>query len=195
MHRRRDGRGIQTADKDDAEGRRKRALDAESEAHPHRGGDPLRRGQGGEGHDRQCGVGGWTGLDEGRGEGVDRVETERGTVWVRGGDLSQSVPLDGGVEGFRDEDGACDGKIILAGDETGAAEVGGCADAFEHRGEGYEGFGVGVREVVRAGGDWLGAGGGEGRGEERDVFFFVVSDVLEIVVVRAAEAGIYEFLF
>ena len=165
MHRRRDGRGIQAADEDDEESRRKRALDAESKGYARGGGDPLRRRQGGEGHDRQCGVGGWAGLDEGRGEGVHRVETERGAVWVRGCDLSQVVPLDGGVEGFGDEDCTCDDKIFLAGDEPGAAEVGGCADALEHRGESDEGFGVGIREVVRAGGDWLSTRGGEGRGE------------------------------
>ena len=69
------------------------------------------------------------------------------------------------MKGFGHEDGACNAKVRLAGDETGTAKVGGCTDALEHRGERDEGFGVSVGEVVRAGRDWLGASGGEGGAE------------------------------
>ncbi len=155
----------------------------------------MGRCQGWECHDWQCGIGGWAGGDEGGGEGVYGVEAERGAVGVRGGDFAEVETLDGGVEGFGDEDGARDAEVFLAGDEAGAAEVGGCADALEDRGECDEGFGVRVREVVGAGCDWFGAGGGECRGEELDVLFFVVGDVLEVVVVCRAEAGVHEFFF
>ena len=99
------------------------------------------------------------------------------------------------MQGFGDEDGAGDAEVGLARDEAGAAQVGGDADALEHRGEGDEGFGVGVREAVGAGGDGFGAGGGDGGGEKFDVLFFVVGDVLEVVVVCGAEAGVGKVFF
>ena len=152
----------------------------------------MGRGQGGESLDGQRGVGGRAGGDEGGREGVDRVEAQGGTVGVRGADLAQVEALDGGVEGFGHEDGARDAEVGFAGDEARAAEVGRCADAFEHRGQSDEGFGVRVGEVVRAGRDGFGAGGGEGRGEQFDVLFFVVGDVFQVVVVGRAEAGVGE---
>ena len=96
------------------------------------------------------------------------------------------------MQGFGDEDGARDAEVGFAGDEAGAAQVGGHADALEHRGERDEGFRVRVGEAVRAGGDGGGAGGHEGRGEQLDVLLLVVGDVLEVVVVRGAEAGLGE---
>ena len=194
-HGRDDGRGAETADEDDEESRRERALDAKGERNALRGGDALGRGQGGEGHDRERDVGARAGFDKGGGEGVDGVEAEGGAVGVRGRDLAEVEPLDRGVEGFGDEDGARDAEVGFAGDEAGAAEVGRRADALEDRGEADKGFGVRVREVVRAGGDGLGAGGREGGGQELDVLFFVVRDVLEVVVVRRAEAGFQELVF
>ena len=178
MYRRRDGRGIQPADEDDEERRRKRALDAEGEGDPLGGGDPLRGRQSGERHDGQRRVGARARLDKGGRERVNGVEAEGGAVRVRGGDLAQVEALDGLVQGLGDEDGARDAEVGLARDEAGAAQVGGDADALEHRGEGDEGFGVGVGEVVGAGGDGFGAGGGDGGGEEFDVLLFVVDDVL-----------------
>ena len=94
----------------------------------------MGRGQGGECHDGQGGVGARAGFDEGRRESVDGVEAEGGAVGVRGGDFPQVEPLHGGVEGFGDEDGAGDAEVGFAGYEAGAAEVGGCADAFEDGG-------------------------------------------------------------
>ena len=195
LHGRRDGRGAEPADEDDAEGRRQAARRAEGEGHARGGGDALGRGQGGEGHDGEGDVGARAGLDEGRGEGEDGVETEGGAVGVRGGDLFEVEALDGGVEGLGDEDGARDAEVGGAVDEGGGAEVGGYADALEDRGEGDEGFGVGVGEGVGAGRDGLGAGGHEGGGEELDVLFLVVGDVLEVGVVLRAEAGVREVFF
>lgn len=156
-HRRHDGCGAQTAYEDDEEGRRQAALDAEGEGHARGGGDTLGRGQGGEGHDGERGVGARAGLDEGRGEGVDGVKAERGAVWIRGRDLPEVEALDGRVERFSDKDRARDTEIGFAADEAGAAEVGGCADALEHRRESDERFRIGVREVICAGCDWHGA--------------------------------------
>ena len=99
------------------------------------------------------------------------------------------------MEGLGDEDGARDAEVGFAGDEAGAAQVGGRADAFEDGGEADEGFGVRVGETVGACGDGLGAGGREGGGEEFDVLFFVVGDVLEVIVVRRAETGFQEVVF
>lgn len=178
LQRRRDGRGVQPANEDDEERRRERAFDAEREGDALGGGDPLRRRQSGEGLDRQRRVGAWALLDKGGRERVDGVEAEGGAVRVRGGDLAQVEALDGLVQGLGDEDGAGDAEVGLARDEAGAAQVGGDADALEHRGEADEGFGVGVGEAVGAGGDGFGAGGGEGGGEEFDVLFFIVGDVL-----------------
>ena len=178
LHRRHDGRGSQPANEDDEERRRKRALDAKGEGDTRGGRDPLRRRQSGEGHERQRRVGARALLDKGGRERVDGVEAEGGAVGIRGRDLAQVEALDGRVQGFGDEDGARDAEVGLARDEAGAAQVGGDADALEHRGEGDEGFGVGVGEVVGAGGDGFGAGGGDGRAEEFDVLLFVVGDVL-----------------
>ncbi len=99
------------------------------------------------------------------------------------------------MDGFGDEDGAGDAQVGFAGDEGGAAEVGGHADAFEDGGERDEGFGVRVGEAVGAGCDGCVAGRHEGGGEELDVLFFVVDDVLEVVVVGGAEAGFDEVGF
>lgn len=194
VHRWRHRRRAQPAHEDDEESGRKRAFDAEGEGDALGGRDPLRGRQSGESHDGKGGVGARAGGDEGRGEGVHGVETERGAVRVRGRDFAQVEALDRGVERFGDEDGARNAEVGLAGDEAGAAEVGGYADALEHRGEGDEGFGVRVGEVVRAGCDGGGAGGHDGRGEELDVLFFVVGDVFEVVVVVGAEAGVEEVL-
>ena len=194
IHRWRHRRRAQTAHENDEKRRRKRALDAKGKGYTLGGRDPLRGRQSGERHDGEGGVGARAGGDEGRGEGVHGVEAEGGAVRVRGGDFAQVEALDGGVEGFGDEDGPRDAEVGLAGDEAGAAEVGGCADALEHRGEGDEGFGVRVGELVRAGRDGFGARGGDGRGEELDVLFFVVGDVFEVVVVGRAEAGVEEGL-
>ena len=155
----------------------------------------MGRRQSGERLNGQGGVGAGAGFDECGGEGVDGVEAEGGAVGVRGGDFAQVEALDGGVEGFGDEDGAGDAEVGFAGYEAGAAEVGGCADAFEDGGEGDEGFGVRVGEGVGAGCDWGVAGGGEGGGEQFDVLFFVVGDVFEVVVVGGAEAGFEEVGF
>ena len=176
-HCRHNRRGGQPAHEDDEERRRQRALDAEGECDTLRSGNALRGGQGGEGHDGQRGVGCGAGSDEGGGEGVDGVEAKGGAVGVRGRDLAEVEALDRGVQGLSDEDGARNAEVGLTGDEAGAAEVGGCADAFEHGGEGDEGFWVGVGEAVGAGCDWFGARSGKGRGEELDVLFFVVGDV------------------
>lgn len=192
VHRWRNRCRTQPAHKDDVERRGKRSLDAKGEGDTLGSRDALRGGQSWERHDGKRGIGARAGSDEGGCEGVDGIETERGAVGVRGRDFPEVETLDGGVEGFGDEDGAGDAEVGLAGDEAGAAEVGGCADALEHRGEGDEGFRVRVGEVVRAGCDGGGAGGHDGRGEELDVLFFVVGDVLEVVVVVGAEAGAEE---
>ena len=99
------------------------------------------------------------------------------------------------MQGLGDEDGARDAEVGFAGDEARAAEVGGDADALEHRGEGDEGFRVRVREAVGAGGDGFGARGGEGGCEEFDVLLFVVGNVFQVVIVCGAEAGVCEVPF
>ena len=188
-HSRHDGRGAETAHEDDIKGGWERSLDAKRKRNALRSRDALGRRQGGERHDGERYVCAGAGFDKGGGEGVDGVEAEGGAVGVRGGDLAEVEALDRGVEGLGDEDGARDAEVGFAGDEARAAEVGGCADAFEDRGEADEGFGVRVREIVGACCDGLGARGREGGGEEFDVLFFVVGDVFEVVVVGRAEAG------
>lgn len=91
-----------------------------------------------------------------------------------------------------DEDGAGDGEVGLAGDGGGGAEVGGHAETLDDGGHLQEGGDVGVGEVVGAGGDWLGSCGGEAGGEGGDVGFFVVGNVLELVVEGAWVAGCHE---
>ena len=81
------------------------------------------------------------------------------------------------MQGLGDEDRAGDTEVFFRGDEGGATEVGGGADAFEDGGQGDEGVGVGVGEGVGACLDGGGAGGEEGRGQELDVRFFVRGDV------------------
>ena len=93
------------------------------------------------------------------------------------------------MQALGDEDGARDAEVVLAGDETRAAEVGGCADALEHGGEPDEGLGVFVGEVVCACCDGGGAGRLESGGQVLHVELLVVDDVFEVVVVGLGEAG------
>jgi len=60
---------------------------------------------------------------------------------------------------------------------------------FKDTGEGDEGLGVFVGEVVCAGGDGLGTGAGDGGRQQLDVGFLIVDDVFEIAVVFFREAG------
>ena len=194
MHGRLDGDGVQTADEDDEESRGQGAVDAEGEGDAGGGGNALGGFQRGEGLDGERGVGRGAGFDESGGERVDGIEAERGAVGAGRGDFAEVEALNGGVEGFGDEDGTGDAEVGFASDEAGATEVGGGTDAFEHGGEGDEGFGVGVGEAVGAGCDGFRSSGREGGGEEHNVLFLVVGDVLEVVVVGGAEAGVGEGL-
>ena len=84
----------------------------------------LTDGQARERFNGQGGVGAGAGFDEGGREREDRVQTERGPVGVRGCDFTDGFALHAGVQGFGDEDGACHGEVILARDESRAAEIG-----------------------------------------------------------------------
>lgn len=99
------------------------------------------------------------------------------------------------MESLSHQDGACDGQVVLAGDQRGATEVGGSADTLEDRGEGDEALDIGVREGVFAslvGGD---ASGLQGSGKELHVLLLVVGDVLKVgVVVFAVACGIVSLL-
>ena len=57
------------------------------------------------------------------------------------------------MKGLSDEDGTGDAKVLFAGDEAGAAEVGGCSNALEDGGEGHEGLWVREGKIVHAGCD------------------------------------------
>lgn len=113
LHSGHDRGGVQSADEDDVARSWQAALDAEGEGHTRRGGHALGGCQCGEGLDGEGDVGGGAGLDEGGGHGVDVVQTQRSAVGVGGTDLAEVEALNGGVEGFGDEDGAGDVEIFL----------------------------------------------------------------------------------
>jgi hypothetical protein len=67
-------------------------------------------------------------------------------------------------------------QVGLVNDGSGSSEVGGDTNVLEDGGQGGEGLGVGVRELV---GTRLNSSAAEGSGEERDVRSFVLSDLRE----------------
>lgn len=87
------------------------------------------------------------------------------------------------MQSFGDEDGACDGQVVLAGDQWGATKVSGSANALKDRREGDEALDVRVGERVLASRIRRDASSRQGSSEKLDVFFLVVGNVLQIVVV------------
>jgi hypothetical protein len=115
-------------------------------------------------------------------------EDAYGSVGVGCGDFADRVALQRGVQGFGYEDRTGDGQVVFAGHQRGGAEVGRSSDALDYGREGDEAARVGVGEGVLAGLNRGDAGGGQGAGEQLDMLFLVMRDVLEVLVVLGREA-------
>lgn len=103
-------------------------------------------GQSWEGLDWEGGVGVWAASDEGRGDGVDHVETERGVVWARpGGARLDGRVLPSLVSSLDREDRSSDGEVGLVLNVLGRTGVSGHTDVFDDRGEADERGDIGVR--------------------------------------------------
>ena len=127
-----------------------------------RSGQALSGRQARERHNSESGVGSRTGLNKGGSCGVNGVETESGTVRVGGCHFPEVEALDGGVQGFGDEDGAGDAEVLLTDNQTRTTEIGRGTDALEDGGQRDKGLGIRVGEVVSAGGHWGDSGGADG---------------------------------
>lgn len=91
------------------------------------------------------------------------------------------------MQGFGDENAARHREVGFACDQGRTGEVSGCADTFEHGRERDEAQDIRVGEGVGAGGIGSNTGGGKSGAEGLNVDFFVVRDVLQVVV--AGELG------
>ena len=109
-------------------------------------------------------------------------------IGVGSSDLAGGVALERSVDRLGHQDGACDGQVVLAGDQRSGTEVGRSTNALEDRSEAQETLGVGVGERVGASLDGCHASLLEGTGEELDVLLLIVGDVLKVVVVVATVA-------
>ena len=114
--------------------------------------------------------------------------TTDSAVGVGSSDLARGVALKRSVNGLGHQDGACDGQVVLAGDERSGTEVGRSTDALKDRSEAQEALRVRVRERVGASLDGCHASLLQGTGKELDVVLLIVSDVLKVVVVFATVA-------
>lgn len=105
------------------------------------------------------------------------------SVGVGSCDLANGNALQRGVKSLSDQDRACNGQVVLAGDQRGTAEVGRSANALEDGREGDEALDILVGEGVGALLDGLDTSGGQSAGEKADVLLLIVCDVLEVLVV------------
>lgn len=149
----------------------------------------MASGQTGECLDWQCKIGAWAGLDESGSESEDGIQAQGCAVRIRCGNLTDGFALQAGVQCLRHEDGSSNAKIVFARDESRAAKIGRGSYSLEHRGERDEALNVGVREVVFASSNGLGTSSCQCCGQELHVFFFVMNDVFEVVVVAFAESS------
>jgi hypothetical protein len=127
--------------------------------------------------------------DEGGGESVDLVVVERGVEGLGEGRLLDGAADEGAVACLDGQDRAGGRQVGLRHDVGGGAEVGGNTNALEDRGGGQEARDAGHAEVVGALLDGDGAGGGQGRGQERDVGSLIAADGLDALVGGRVVAG------
>lgn len=92
-----------------------------------------RQGKGGEGREEGGG--------RGRGQGGSATYC---AVRVGEGDFGDRGALVRGVQRFGHENGACDGEVVLVGDQGGTAEIGAGANTLDDARQGDEGFAIAV---------------------------------------------------
>lgn len=142
-------------------------------------------------------------LDECGGQSIDRRRVEG--LWVKVSDGQDRLPvrtyssvgvgrcnladcntLQRRVQSLGDQNGACDGQVVLASNQGGTAKVGRSAHAFEDRGESDEALNIGVREGVVASLDRCDTGVRQSTGKKLHMLLLVVRNVLEVGIVVLA---------
>jgi hypothetical protein len=106
-------------------------------------------------------------------------------VGVGSSDLAGGVALERSVNRLSHQDRACNGKVVLAGDQRSCTEVGRSTNTLKDGSEAQEALGVGVGEGVGASLNRCYTSLLQSTSEELDVVLLIVRDVLKVVVVVA----------